>query len=207
MSDVRIKICGLTRIEDASLATELGAWALGFIFYPPSPRYIEPKKVAQILEQLKNSTIKSVGVFVNPTLNELKDVVATSKINTIQLHGNESAEFCEEVKKTFPLLEMIKAIRIDEPQKSTSLTDYQLIDSISDQAWGGTGKTVDWEKAAKIAGKPVILAGGINPENILKAMKEVKPFALDVSSGVETSPGVKSAQKLRELFKATQGIL
>ena len=143
----------------------------------------------------------------NPTLNELKDVVATSKINTIQLHGNESAEFCEEVKKTFPLLEMIKAIRIDELQKSTALTDYQLIDSISDQAWGGTGKTVDWEKAAKIAGKPVILAGGINPENILKAMKEVKPFALDVSSGVETSPGVKSAQKLRELFKATQGIL
>lgn len=199
----RIKICGITRLEDANLASDLGAWALGFIFYDGSPRFIEPSKAALIISPLKQEPLRFVGVFVNPSLEQLSEAVKKSGVNTIQLHGNESPEFCAMVKKKFPRIELIKAIRMDEAQ-GNSAADYQLIDSVTDREWGGTGKVVDWKKAAQITGKQVILAGGITAQNILQALEAVSPFAIDLSSGVESAPGIKSEQKLRELFRVAK---
>jgi len=213
LPSTRVKICGLTRNEDANLAAKLGAWALGFIFYQKSPRFIEAQKVAEILAQLTSPVSKVVGVFVNPTIDELKNTIAESGVNTIQLHGNESGEFCSQVRKLFPKHEIIKAIRMDQSsgdENSGSISHsslpyhYQLVDSITDRDWGGTGKTVDWEKAAKLTGLPLILAGGLTAENVASAISIVEPYAIDLSSGVESSPGLKSPEKLKALFEAVQ---
>jgi phosphoribosylanthranilate isomerase len=205
----QIKICGLTRREDAELARSLGAWALGFIFYSKSPRFILPARVKEILKSfegksLSSQAIKTVGVFVNPTLDELSEVVTLSGINTIQLHGNESVELIESVRKKFPAHLIIKAFRLEQ-YVADFPSDYQLLDSASNDAWGGTGLTVDWKKAANLRHPSLILAGGLNAENIAQAIAAVKPFAVDVSSGVESAPGIKSEQKLKSFFEAAKG--
>jgi phosphoribosylanthranilate isomerase len=207
---VKIKLCGLTRKQDVELAAELGAWALGFIFYEKSPRAITPAQ-ARILVQNVHSNIRTVGVFVNETLDSVQSTVETSGINAIQLHGEESVEFCEELKKRIPQLDLIKAFRprtsedLKEIRNYAPLTQSILIDSFSASARGGTGLTSDWNLAlqAKSYG-PVILAGGLHPENIQAAMSAVHPEALDVSSGLETSPGIKSEQKMRQFFQTAQ---
>jgi phosphoribosylanthranilate isomerase len=212
----QIKICGLTRMEDAKLAMALGAWALGFIFYSKSPRFVSSTQVKDILaalnlhpnrSSLRATSIRTVGVFVNPSLAELEKAVSESGINTIQLHGNESREFCALVRKNFPQAQITKAFRLDETLTviDSKNYDYQLIDSHTPDAWGGTGRVADWEKAAKLGGKALILAGGLTPENVAQAIQQVKPFAVDVSSGVESAPGIKSEQKLKDFFKAAKG--
>ena len=206
---MRVKICGLTRIEDALRAQELGAWALGFIFYPGSKRHIAPEQAGKIISGLKTHAF---GVFVNQT-DEALTVAKQIPLKGLQLHGDESPEECQRVRSGFSGL-LIKALR---PRKEEDLkviaaykgiVDYILIDSAAGGQYGGTGQTADWSLAEKASafGIPVILAGGLTPENILAAQAQAKPYALDLSSGVESAPGIKDMQKLDALFGAIKGV-
>ncbi len=198
---MKIKICGITRLEDAQLASELGAWALGFIFYRKSPRYIEPEQAAKIVAAL-SGRIRFAGVFVNSTLEEIEKIQKTSGIELVQLHGDETPEFCASVRT-----ELIKAVRprnqadIDALSKFRSVRTF-LIDAAVEGEYGGTGQTANWElaKAAMHHGE-VFLSGGLNPENVTEALRTVKPTGLDVSSGIESAPGIKDAARLRLLFE------
>ena len=202
MSMTRVKICGLTRVEDALLAQSLGAWALGFIFYAKSPRAVTPLQAAKIVTVLDGPALK-VGVFVNPTLEELVETMKICGLTAIQLHGHENEAFCGEVKKQFQNVTLIKARRLDEPSAKI-FSDFELIDHATADAWGGTGSRVDSNQAASVRHDRMILAGGLNPENIEEAIQKVKPFAVDVSSGVEESHGVKSEMKMRAFFDAVK---
>ena len=205
---MRIKICGLTRKEDAYLAQKLGAWALGFIFYPPSPRYIAPEKAADIIRHL---TTPAIGVFVNQIEDVLK-IANTAHLKGIQLHGDETPEECRIIKKSFSGF-IIKAFRpktekdIEAIKTYENIIDYILIDAADGRQYGGTGKTADQTLAAKAEkfGIPLILAGGLTANNIIESIQHVNPFAIDLSSGVESDPGIKDALKIKTLFKISQG--
>ncbi len=209
-SKTEIKVCGLTRFEDAALALKLGAWSLGFIFYSGSKRAVTASQVSEILENLKRSLpenqIRAVGVFVNPTLDEIRNVMANVPLQGIQLHGNESVAFCQEVKALYPNLMIIKAARLADytPQQYHDPSiNFILVDHQTDEEWGGTGQTVDWQKASQLkvpSHQKLILAGGLDSNNAQDAIFTVQPYALDLSSGLETSPGVKSAEKLNSFF-------
>lgn len=201
---MKVKICGITQLVDAYLALELGAWALGFVFYPPSPRSIEPQKAGEIIAQLP-SDVKTVGVFVNQSLEAMETIAEQSGINTFQLHGNETPELCQQLS-----LPVIKAFRLKHSESLNDLKTYceveleaLLVDAAVAGEWGGTGQVANWELAREVKSMgPLILAGGLNPTNVLSAVQQVNPFALDLSSGVERSPGVKEPEKLQALFKA-----
>lgn len=197
---MKVKICGITRIEDALLVAEMNAWAIGFIFYKKSPRYIEPAKVRQIIDNLPVG-IKKIGVFVNSSVEEMNSVAEISGINTLQLHGEENPEMCNLLP-----YEIIKAFRPENEQYLKQIENFQklntfLIDAKVQGEYGGTGIRADWQlaKKAKSYGN-IILAGGINSENIISAIKEVSPYAIDLSSAVEDKPGIKNQQKIKELF-------
>lgn len=204
---MKIKVCGITKTEDAVLCSRLGAWAVGFIFVKESPRYISTEKASEITAELLE-TIEKIGVFVNSTIDEIQATIQTSKITRIQLHGDETPDFCTELKKKTSL-PIIKAFRVNSIEDIDTIKLYKniisavLLDTFDKNQHGGTGKTFNWEiaKKAKEYEIPLILAGGINPDNILNAYAEVKPFAIDVSSGVEISPGIKDHEKLKNLFK------
>lgn len=200
---MRVKICGLTREEDARAAEDLGAWALGFIFYPKSKRYIAPEQAAPIIAGLKTP---AVGVFVNQMF-AAPAIAQQTGLRAVQLHGDETPEDCARVRDDFSGT-VIKAFRpiserdVDGIAAYKGLIDYVLLDSAAAGQYGGTGETFDWTLAAKAAtlGIPIILAGGLTAENILEAEAQVKPFAADLSSGVESAPGIKDRAKLDALF-------
>lgn len=205
---MRVKICGLTRAEDALQAEALGAWALGFIFYPKSKRYIDAAAAAEILPKL---TTQAFGVFVNQT-DEALEIAKRLPLKGLQLHGDETPEECRKARRRFPGI-LVKALR---PQQGADLAqisgykdavDYILLDAGGGGQYGGTGHVMDWDIAAKAAayGLPVILAGGLNPANIAEALQKAKPFAADLSSGVEAAPGVKDPAKMEALFSAVKG--
>ncbi len=202
---MRVKICGLTRAEDAQRAQELGAWALGFIFYPKSKRYIAPEAAAGIIAGLKT---QAVGVFVNQMF-AAPSIAQQAGLKGIQLHGDETPEDCERLREDFDGI-IIKAFRpLSENDLNAigdyrNIVDYALLDSGARGQYGGTGETFDWGLAKKAArfGLPLILAGGISAENIRTAEAEVNPFAADLSSGVESEPGIKDKAKLDALFGA-----
>lgn len=197
---VRIKICGITNLKDAQLAVNYGAWALGFIFYRKSPRYILPAKAKEIIEKLP-PFVTTVGIFVNEDVKIIEKVCRTTKIQTVQLHGNESPQFCRRLKG----FKIIKAFRVGRDLSIRHVNSYDvsavLFDTFQTDSYGGTGKVFNWGliKKNKI-GKPVILSGGINPSNIKKAVNLLKPYAVDASSGVETSPGIKNPARMKRLF-------
>ena len=201
---VRIKICGITNLEDALLAVELGASALGFVFYPKSPRYIAPEAARRIIQHLP-PFVTTVGVFVNEREEAILKVVGEAGLDLVQLHGEESPELCV---RLFP--KVIKALRVREVEDLKVITAYQgkiravLLDTYVKGIPGGTGQTFNWDLArrAQKFGLPLVLAGGLRPENIKEALRTVRPFAVDVSSGVETFPGKKDPEKLRALFTA-----
>ncbi|MBD3320321.1 MAG: phosphoribosylanthranilate isomerase [Chitinivibrionales bacterium] len=195
---VRIKICGITRYEDARIAAGLGADALGFIFYPESPRYIVPAAAKRIIAQLP-PFISKTGVFVNETEEFIHAAIRESGIDTIQLHGNESPAFCARMP-----LPVVKAFSIDSNADIDLLGRYSvagfLLDTWDKSLRGGTGKTFDWSIAEKACRKypAVILAGGLGPTNISEALENVLPYGVDVNSGVEIKPGIKNPKKLKE---------
>ncbi len=203
---IRVKICGITNKDDALTAVRLGASALGFIFYKKSPRYLSPDKALKIIEALP-PFIVPVGVFVNEKEGALKDIVNFCGITTVQLHGDESPQYCQRLKH----FKLIKAFRIKDQIDWDMVNQYetictQLFDTCHENEYGGSGKSFNWnllnEKKIK---KPFILSGGLNAQNVVEAMNRVKPYALDVSSGVEESPGKKSKERLVEFFEALKG--
>ena len=193
---MKIKICGITNYEDASAAVALGADALGFIF-AKSPRQVDPETVRDIVCSLPPPLV-SVGVFVNETVNKINDITAFCGLDMIQLHGDEIPDMC---KTLMP--RTIKAFQLKDESSIEQIRPYQgkvrafLFDTYSKEMRGGTGKAFDWGLAVHLARqRPVILAGGLNPDNITRAVETVKPYAVDVSSGVEREPGRKDHAKI-----------
>ncbi|HUU49790.1 MAG TPA: phosphoribosylanthranilate isomerase [Nitrospinota bacterium] len=201
---VKIKICGITNLEDALFAAECGADALGFVQYKKSPRYIEKKRAKEIIEKLP-PFIKTVGVFVNSDLNVILETASNCSFDLVQLHGDEDLKFCKEIKKK---IRLIKAFRIKnrdsikDISKFSSLVNTFLIDTHLEGKYGGTGICFDWSivREAKKYGN-IILAGGLNRENISLVLRNIKPYGVDVSSGVEISPGVKDKKKVEAFIK------
>jgi phosphoribosylanthranilate isomerase len=197
---VKLKVCGITSIEDARAAIECGAEYLGFNFYPKSPRYISPQSARAIIERLPDEII-SIGVFVNEaTPEDVGEILATSGANMAQLHGDESPEYCARVGEE----RVIKALRIGADFNPRQVLNFPvaavLLDAYDPKLYGGTGKTTNWEvarEAAKLT--KIFLAGGLSPDNVVEAIRAVEPFAVDVNSGVESAPGRKDAGKLRRL--------
>jgi len=202
---IRFKICGITREEDAMLAENARAWAVGFIFVQNSPRYITPEKANEIAGKLSEK-IEKIGVFVNSSVEEVVRIAKIAGITKIQLHGEEFPEFCAKVQKLTEK-DVIKAVRIKDNKDLELIKNYEgyvsyiLLDSYSEQFHGGTGKTFDWGIAKKACRQklPIILAGGLTPENIAEAYTKVKPYALDLSSGIEKSKGIKDKIKINKL--------
>lgn len=197
---VRVKVCGITNAADAKEAVRCGANALGFIFYKKSPRYISPIKAKKIVAGLPLFVIP-VGVFVNEKPETIKKITRICGLCTIQLHGDESSAYC---RKLIRYYQVIKAFRISD--KLPALKNYPahafLFDTYRKESYGGSGKVFNWDLLAnKKFSRPVILSGGLNPKNVRKAVARVKPFAVDVSSGVEVRPGKKSVKLLKEFFK------
>ena len=204
--NVKVKICGITSAEDALEAVDAGADALGFMFYAPSPRCVTRETGAAIIQQLPPFVAK-VGVFVNPTAEEVKQAIADCGLDTLQFHGEEPPEFCRQFG-----LKVLKAFRVQGPETLRALPNYSsaawLLDSFVAGTRGGTGNTFNWDIAAqavKLGGR-VILAGGLTPENAAEAVRKVRPYGLDVSSGVESAPGKKDVAKVRAFIAAAKGI-
>ena len=198
----RVKICGITNKEDALKSVELGAWALGFIFYRKSPRFVSPYKVKKIIDALP-PFVTPVGVFVNQNEGAIKDIVDFCGINNVQLHGDESPLVCQRLSKKY---KVIKAFRVKEDFNISGLGEYPvtayLFDGHEKGVFGGTGKIFDWNviKDKKIP-KPVILSGGLSPDNVAGAVRGLSPYAVDVSSGVEKEPGKKDYGKMEIFFR------
>jgi phosphoribosylanthranilate isomerase len=208
---VFVKICGITRAEDADLAAELGASALGFVFWPGSARYISQESARAIVRRHAGK-VKSVGVFVDQSPEEVTHIMDTVGLDVAQLHGGESPEYCRDiVRRSLPKpggrRQVIKAIGLQDGEPAVlDAFDPEmliLIDAHDPSRYGGTGRTVDWNAARQIAAsRKTILAGGLNPENITRAVAAVRPYGVDVSSGVEAAPGVKDASRLKRFFEA-----
>ena len=201
---IQVKICGITNKEDARCAAKLGAAALGFIFYPPSPRNIKPADARKIVSVLPDESVK-VGVFVNESVTEVKRIVEYCGLDMIQLHGDESPAYCRE----FPASQVIKAVQLKNDDDFNQASGYDvaaiLVDSRHAGLYGGTGKKANWELACRIKNKkPLILSGGLNEGNIAEAIKAVMPNALDINSGVELRPGKKDHAKLARIFDIIQ---
>ena len=200
----QVKICGITNKEDALCAAGCGAAALGFIFYPPSPRYIKPVDARKIISVLSDELVK-VGVFVNEKSEEIKRVMKYCALDMIQLHGDESPEFC----RAFPASRVIKAVELKNDDDLNRALDYDvaalLMDSRHAGLYGGTGKKANWKLACRTKNKkPLILSGGLNEGNIAEALQMVAPAALDINSGMELSPGKKDHATLARIFNIIQ---
>jgi phosphoribosylanthranilate isomerase len=201
----RVKICGITRAEDAELAADLGAWALGFILWPQSPRAADPAVAAGIARALRRR-VEIAGVFVNPTLDEVAAAADAIGLSHVQLHGDEGPAFCTEVARRTGA-KVIKAVRIGSGADLQALerfrTDYHLLDAAAPGLRGGSGQSWDWALAARHRSKvPAILSGGLTPENVAAGIAAVHPWAVDVASGVEAEAGVKDPRKLEAFLAA-----
>lgn len=204
---MRVKICGITKPEQGQAIAQMGATALGFVCVPASPRYVTPNQIGSIVDSLTIS-VDTVGVFANASVKEICATVVLGRLSAIQLHGNESPEFCTQLRQFLPEIEIIKALRVKTPDdlhlayRYVNYVDTLLLDAYHPQMLGGTGKTLDWETLAEFHPPlPWFLAGGLTPENILEALKRLHPNGIDVSSGVERSPGDKNLDKVALLFQ------
>jgi phosphoribosylanthranilate isomerase len=201
----KVKICGLTSVADAVAAAEAGADMIGLMFYEKSPRHISLALAAEIARAVSPFVLK-VGVFVNPEEALVSRAIAECGLSVLQFHGDETSEFCTQ----FGLMSL-KAIRVQNAESLNALENFQtnafLLDAYSKSGLGGTGEKFNWDLAvaAQKFGKPIFLAGGLTPENVADAVKQVRPFAVDVSSGVESAPGKKDAAKVRAFIAAVKG--
>jgi phosphoribosylanthranilate isomerase len=201
---VKVKICGITNLPDALAAAAQGADALGFVFFEKSSRHVSLEKAASIIRELPPHILK-VGVFVDPLESTVLDAVAACGLNLLQFHGNETPEFC----LGFGVLSM-KAFRVRDAESLRDLANYPthawLLDAFSSSGLGGTGESFNWDLAvqANALGRPIFLAGGLTPENVSQAVRRVRPFGVDVSSGVELAPGKKDHDKIRAFIQAAK---
>lgn len=197
----KVKICGITRVKDALVAAKLGADALGFVFYKKSPRYISPQKAKIIISFLPLS-VSPVGVFVNDNKENVKRIAKFCALKWLQFHGDETPQYC----RRFKGYKIIKAFRVKDKNSLKNLNKFKvsayLFDAFDKKGFGGTGKTFNWALLKRFlkTKTPIILSGGLSPDNIQLAIKKVSPYAVDISSGVEIAPGRKSRQLMKELF-------
>ncbi len=204
----RVKICGITRPEDAELAASLGAWAIGFILWPQSRRVADPAVAAGIARAMRRR-VELVGVFVNPTLDEVVHANEAIGFTHVQLHGDEGPAFCTAVAERTGA-RVIKALRIgsgaDIRAAARYHTDFHLLDAAGGAEYGGTGRTWDWRLLAqRHSSVPMILSGGLDPGNVAEAVAAAHPWGVDVASGVESAPGIKDPAKVEAFIAAAQG--
>ena len=197
---VKVKVCGMTNLKDTLVAVEEGADAVGFIFYKKSPRSVTMKLVREIVIELP-PFVDTVGVFVDETAEQINKIADYCNLDIVQLHGDESPTFCKRMRRR-----VIKAFRVKDMQSLKKLSKFQvsgfILDTFSESLDGGTGKVFDWNLAlpAKKFG-PVIMAGGLTPNNVRQAIQRVRPYGVDVCSGVESEPGIKDHKKIRVFLK------
>jgi phosphoribosylanthranilate isomerase len=200
---VRVKICGITRLEDALAAAELGADALGFNLWPGSRRWVRPEAAREMVSRLP-PFVTPVGVFVNQAPDEVRRLAAAAGVAVLQLHGDEPPGECLGLG-----LPVIKSFRVAGPEDLEPIAGYAaaaavLLDSRS-EGFGGSGRAFDWGLARRVAsGKPLVLAGGLTPDNVAEAVRAVRPWAVDVASGVEASPGVKDRERMARFIRAAK---
>ena len=230
---VKVKICGITSLNDALAAIEAGADMLGFNFYRPSPRFIEPEHASQIIDRVRRDapSVKLVGVFVNEDLDNLLLTVSLFGIDMVQLHGDESPDMCRELSgrleladdpgagivksfrgENYPAAEIIKALRVTDDFDVSDTTRYAvdaiMLDAFHQTLRGGTGKTIDWDiaRAAAARVERLFLSGGLSPENVAEAIARVRPFAVDACSSLEAAPGRKDASRMRAFVRAAHQV-
>ena len=201
MHIVKVKICGITNLEDAKAAVEMGADLLGFNFYPKSPRYLTVEKAIEIIDQIP-TFVDTAGIFVNPTAEQIKEIADHGLLNWMQFHGDETPQFCDTLKWFH--VKTIKAIRVKSAEDIARLeqfhTDAILLDAFNSKLYGGTGETFNWDLIGDINTKRIFLAGGINHENAADAVR-MGVYGIDACSGIESSPGKKDHKKMRQLFE------
>lgn len=203
---VKVKICGITSVADAQAAAAAGVDMIGLMFYEGSPRHITLPQAVDISRSL-SPFVQRVGVFVNPEEAQVMEAIAACGLNLLQFHGDETPDFCTQ----FGLMS-VKAVRVRDAASLAALANYQtdafLLDAYSPAGLGGTGEKFNWDLAieAQKFGKPIFLAGGLTPENVADAVRKVQPFAVDVSSGVESAPGKKDAAKVRAFIQAAKSV-
>lgn len=204
---IKVKICGITNAADAQTAVSAGADALGFIFYSKSPRFVEPKVAKQIISDLPPFVLP-IGVFVNEEPKTVRDISKDCGLAFVQLHGDETPAYCESLE-----LPILRGIRLRNRGSFLAMAEYRgragvrgfVVDAFSESDYGGTGKTADWDLAAEAAqAAPILLAGGLMPENVREAIQKVKPYGVDVSSGVEARPGKKDPAKIHAFIAAAK---
>ena len=203
----RVKICGITSLEDAEHAVERGAWAIGLIFVPDSPRRCEPAEAAEIGRRLHRRA-EVTGVFANAPLDEVTALSELASLTLLQLHGDEGPAYCREAARRTGC-RVMKAARVRDAAQVQALrayrTDFHLLDAHSPKAPGGTGESFDWELAQLHPhDPPVVLSGGLTPDNVGRAVAAARPFAVDTASGTEAEPGRKDPAKLRAFFRAVE---
>ena len=202
---IKVKICGITNLDDALAAVDAGADALGFVFYEKSPRNVNPMQASAIIAKLP-PFVQTVGLFVNEEAEQVNWTADFCGLDLIQLHGDEEPDYCPEIRRR-----VIKAFRVKDAASLASLRRYSvagiLLDAWSPAAPGGTGETFNWD-LAKVAAEcgRLILAGGLTPDNVRRAVEQVRPYAVDVSSGVEAAPGKKDHNKVREFISRAKGL-
>ena len=198
-----VKICGVTRAEDAEAAAEAGAAAVGFVFWPGSPRFVDPFRARAIAAKLP-PFVTPVGVFVNQAADYITSVASLVRLGAVQLHGDEPPEAADELP-----MPVIKAMTVGDARLASWPARMTiLLDSHDPVKRGGTGRPIDWDAAAEVAaGRRILLAGGLTPDNVAEAVARVRPFGIDVSSGVERAPGVKDPQRIRALFASMKAAM
>lgn len=202
----RVKICGITNLDDALHAAACGADALGFVFYPGSPRFVDQDTARRIIAELP-PLVTTVGLFVNEPPTSICEMVEFCGLNTVQLHGDEEPDQC-----CYPPCRVIKALRLRADMQASQFAAYTvsalLLDAFVPNTFGGTGHRCDWGQAAAVASQHrVILAGGLNPENVAEAVRQVRPYGVDVSSGVEEKPGQKDPEKVARFIRMAKEAL
>jgi len=197
---IRIKICGITNCNDAKIAYEAGADAIGLVFYPPSPRFVTAQQAHEVVDSLA-PFVTSVGLFVDASKAEVENILAQVALDLLQFHGNESAEFCASFQRPY-----IKAIRMKEDldllavQNEFASARGILLDTYKKGIPGGTGETFNWHRVPHDQQLPIILAGGLDADNIMAAIHQAKPYAVDVSGGVEATKGIKDPKKVKQFI-------
>lgn len=197
----RVKICGITSLEDALTAVEAGADALGFVFFAKSPRHIFPEQAARIISQLP-PFVQAVGLFVNEEADTVNEVADLCRLDLVQLHGDEPPDYCRQIKRRVLKAFRVRSLTCLDPIKNYQVAGY-LLDTFSPSFYGGTGLSFNWEIAAEAVKRHqrIVLAGGLTPDNVAEAISQVQPWAVDVSSGVEAAPGKKDRDKLRAFLR------
>lgn len=205
---MQVKICGITRPEDAELASSLGAWAIGLIFHGPSPRRVDPA-VAAAIGSAYHRRVEVCGVFVNSPLDDVARIADECKLTMVQLHGDEGPVYCSEIARRTGA-KVMKAARVKDAASLQSLNafrgvDYHLVDAHHADLYGGTGETFDWALLRNRRSKvPLVLSGGLTPDNVADAIRLVHPWGVDTASGTEASPGVKDPAKVQAFFRAVE---